>query len=221
MGLDDRDYMHQRRDAVTPWERSLRPRQPAYGWVLPLTVWLAVLVAGYAIAERWLERREQQRVQRQPARAIVAPSARPPVVAPAAPPATPTTQTAPTYRTEQFTKCVSSDGRAGYSDGPCPPGSRATTVNVQPDVNLADGMSPEARAASLRNNSALAIEQQQLAERQVARSAGNSASECGQLNALITSIDAAARQPLSGFEQDRLSAEKRRARDRQFALRCQ
>lgn len=221
MGIDDRDYMHQRRDAMTRWERSLRPRQPRYRWVFPLIFWLAVLFAGYTLAERWLEHREQQRVQRHPARAVVAPPVRAPLVAPPAPLAPPTVPTAPTPRTEQVTKCVAANGTAGYTDGPCPHGSRSTLVSVQPDVNLADGLTPEARAASARNNSALAVAQQQQAERQVVRVGDNTALECGQLNAQIASIDAAARRPLSGYEQDRLSTERRRARDRQFALRCQ
>ena len=57
-------------------------------------------------------------------------------------------------------------------------------------------------------------------ERRVAMNVDSSVWECGQLESLIASLDAAARQPLSGYEQDRLRGERKRARDRQFALRC-
>lgn len=71
----------------------------------------------------------------------------------------------------------------------------------------------------MRENRAAA---QELAahERRVAMNVDNSVWECGQLESLIASLDAAARQPLSGYQQDRLRGERKRARDRQFALRC-
>jgi hypothetical protein len=91
-------------------------------------------------------------------------------------------------------------------------------VAVQPDINLADGMNPRAREASMRENSAVA--QEMVAhERLAAMNVDGSMSECNHLESLITSLDAAARQPLPGYEQDRLRDERKRARDRQFALR--
>lgn len=85
---------------------------------------------------------------------------------------------------------------------------------MTPDVNLlAGGMSRDARQASMRRNSAIA--QTVLGhERRVAMNVDNSSTECAQLNALIAWIDAAARQPQSGFDQDRLKDQRRRARDR-------
>ena len=71
----------------------------------------------------------------------------------------------------------------------------------------------------MRENSAVA--QSVLAhERRVAMNVDSSTSECDQLNALIASIDAAARQPQPPFEQDRLKDQRRHAHDRRFALRC-
>jgi phage-related minor tail protein len=63
---------------------------------------------------------------------------------------------------------------------------------------------------------------QQLAqyEMRVATSGEQPSSECAQLEAAIADLDRAARMPQTGFEQDRLSAAKRHARDRQFRLRC-
>lgn len=44
--------------------------------------------------------------------------------------------------------------------------------------------------------------------------------ECQALSAHITALDAMSRQPQSGQRQDWISTEKRKARDRQFQLRC-
>jgi hypothetical protein len=44
--------------------------------------------------------------------------------------------------------------------------------------------------------------------------------ECKALDARITNYDAQARQPQSGQMQDWISENKRKARDRQFSLRC-
>jgi len=92
-------------------------------------------------------------------------------------------------------------------------------MSVQPDSNLADGMPLEARQTSMRNNAVLAqanLEQ----EVRVARSIASAGTECADLNARIATIDAAARQPQPGFEQDRLKEQRKRARDRQFVLHC-
>jgi len=44
--------------------------------------------------------------------------------------------------------------------------------------------------------------------------------ECANLNAQIAQLDALARQPQSGQSQDRITSERRSARDRQFSLHC-
>lgn len=125
-------------------------------------------------------------------------------------------------RTSQITKCISSTGVASYMDGVCPAGTRTTTVTVKPDSNLADGMSATAREASMRANRAWAQAQADH-ERRVAMnvSVNGSAGECKDLEAYILSLDAAARQPLSAQRQDWIRSERKSARDRQFALRCQ
>lgn len=45
-------------------------------------------------------------------------------------------------------------------------------------------------------------------------------SECRALDAQITQFDAMARQPQSGSMQDWITSQKRKARDRQFAIKC-
>lgn len=48
----------------------------------------------------------------------------------------------------------------------------------------------------------------------------NHVAECKALDAQITSYDAMARQPQTGQMQDWISAQKKKARDRQFGLKC-
>lgn len=124
-------------------------------------------------------------------------------------------------RTQQITKCISLAGKAAYQDGACAAGSNAVSVTVQPDGNLADGMSAGARAASAQENSVIAQRQAEY-ERAVAlnTSADSPEAVCAGLARAILALDAEARQPLPAREQDRIRAERRGVRDRQFALRC-
>jgi hypothetical protein len=61
-------------------------------------------------------------------------------------------------------------------------------LSVKPDGNLADGMSAEARQASMRNNSAIAQSTHEH-ELRVANNVDGFNPECAQLNALIASIE--------------------------------
>ncbi len=130
-----------------------------------------------------------------------------------------TTKPIPQERLQRVARCVSASGSVVYTDQPCRQGERAGLVELRPDSNLADGMSVEARQASNRS-SALAAQQVAAHERRVAMNVTQAASECAQLDSLIAALDAAARLPQPGSEQDRLRHERKRARDRQFALRC-
>lgn len=123
-------------------------------------------------------------------------------------------------RTARITRCTSSTGTpTTFSDGPCPPGSRRDELRVRPDTNLAVGMSTAERSRSIQDNRARA---QATAddERRAAAQSSVANPACAQLNAQIAALDAAARRPLPGAEQDRLRDERKRARDRQFAFGC-
>ena len=124
-----------------------------------------------------------------------------------------------TERVNRIARCVSASGSVAYTDQPCRQGERADLVELRPDSNLADGMSVEARQAS-NSRSAFAAQQLAAHERRVAMNVTQASSECAQLDSLIAALDAAARLPQPGSEQDRLRHERKRARDRQFALRC-
>ena len=215
MTPDPRDPLQQRREAMTAWERGLRPKGERH-WLL----WLALAVLLVFIAWRgaeWLLARQPERAAR--------PAAAPPVVRlPTVPsPAdAPDVRARPAPQAESYgvTKCLSATGQAAYSDGPCPAGSRATTVWVQPDLNLADGMSAAEREASMQNNSAVAAEVQQHERRVAQNPGGDVLGECAALGERIRWVDAMARQPQGAQMQDWLANEKKMARDRQFRLRC-
>ncbi len=208
--------MDPRSPAAAAWERSLRPAGSSGGvWLL-----LGIAVAAgliYALVSLWPGAGPLRSAdERQAAPATPSPAAD--ADAPRQSPRSPSVPGTPP-RTQRFAKCTSAQGAVTYSDGACPAGTRAAEVTVNPDINLADGMSREERLASMQDNRAAA---RALAahERQVAMNVDTPGWECAHLKALIESIDAAARQPLPASEQDRLKDQRRRAHDRRFALRC-
>ena len=197
---------------MTAWERGLRPKRDRH-WALWLALAALLVFLLYQGAE-WLL------TQRAPPPARNSPAVQSPPIdraPPAPPPASPGRAAPDTF---EVTKCLSPSGKAAYSDGPCPPGSRATTVRLRRDVNIADGMSVAEREASNRNSAAIA-EQQQQYERQVARNVDSAMAECSQLDEYVKQIDIAARQPRDINSQDRLRSERQAARDRRFRLGCQ
>ena len=215
MTSDSRDPLQQRREAMTAWERGLRPNTERHR-----LLWLALAVLLMFFAWRgaeWLLTHKQQGVARL---AAPPPAVRLPTVPPSAhtPDARP--RAAPQSESYGVTKCLSAAGKAEYSDGPCPAGSRATTVWVQPNVNLADGMSPAERDASMRDNSAVAAQVRQHERRVAQNTGGDALGECTALGAHIKWIDAMARQPQGAWTQDELTQDRKESRDRQFRLGC-
>lgn len=214
---DDYDPMREPREAMTAWEQGLRPK-PDRHWAL----WLALAVLAvylFYMGAEWLlaqQRAPKQSVGPMAAQPRIAPPPRQARPAPS-PPVASTGATGPD--TFEVTKCLTPSGKAAYSDGPCPEGSRATTVRLRRDVNIADGMSPQAREASIRDNAAVAAQQHQY-ERQVAQNVANEMAECSGLAEHINWIDAIGRQPQGAYSQDWLRDERQRTRDRQFRLGC-
>lgn len=197
---------------MTAWERGLRPKRDRH-WALWLALAALLVFLLYRGAEWLLAQRASPPARHSPA------VQSPPIdrAPPAPPPASPGRAAPDTF---EVTKCLSPSGKAAYSDGPCPPGSRATTVRLRRDVNIADGMSVAEREASNRNSAAIA-EQQQQYERQVARNVDSAMAECSQLDEYVKQIDIAARQPRDINSQDHLRSERQAARDRRFRLGCQ
>lgn len=214
---DDYDPMRERREAMTAWEQGLRPK-PDRRWAL----WLALAVLAvylFYMGAEWLlaqQRAPKQSTGPMAAQPRIAPPPQQARPAPSPPVASPGATGPDTF---EVTKCLTPSGKAAYSDGPCPEGSRATTVRLRRDVNIADGMSPQAREASIRDNAAVAAQQHRY-ERQVAQNVANEMGECSGLAEHINWIDAIGRQPQGAYSQDWLRDERKRTRDRQFRLGC-
>lgn len=115
-------------------------------------------------------------------------------------------------------KCVAK-GVTTYaaSAADCPVRADVTPVAIDPQLNLADG---------LRDAPAILRAQTRAAEAPSAHAGaatdplGEKRAQCLAYEEQIKAIDAHARQPLPGQEQDRLAALRKRARDEQFRLRC-
>jgi hypothetical protein len=118
------------------------------------------------------------------------------------------------------TRCVV-NGVTSYSDAGCASATApATHLRIDPAQNLADGMRPEHRAAVLQS---LLPQQQHMAQaapQPVPDPAVQQKAVCQGLEEEIRYVDARARQPQPAWEQDRLSARRKVARDEQFRLRC-
>lgn len=209
--------LHSSRAPLTAFERRLRP-VPSSNRSLVLAVVAVGLLAvlAWMLSQTWF--RTDAKAPR-PGPEAPAPGRAAPTL-----PAPPSALPAPPPRIERITKCVDRAGAASYSDGPCPAGMRGATVEVRPDSNLAEGMTPAEREASARQNREVA-QARAAYERRVAQQADGEGpygrvQTCADLDAWIASLDAQARQPLSAPHQDRLRAERKQLRDRQFALRC-
>lgn len=206
------------RTPVTAWERALRPNGSSL-WLLVLLLIAAGVFLALAV---WSALQDARQLP--PSLPV---TQAPAISLPQEPEANgrvdPAMSTGPQPRTQQISKCTSRAGSATYSDGPCPAGTFTSVMTVRPDTNIVDGMTREAREASISNAAmaqGAAQREQQVASNHAGPAGGSLVAECGRLSTSIAAIDAAARQPRSGYEQDRLKAERMRLRDRHFALRC-
>jgi len=156
MNPDHRDPLHDSRNAMTAWERSLRPVRERH-WAMWIALSTLLLFGLYRGAEWLLAQRAAQ-----PGRVR---SALPSMPGSAEGPSRPAPSPSPSPNLSgsssaappplEVSKCTSAAGKTAYSDGPFPAGSIATTVRVDRNQNLVDGMSVEAREASNRNSAAL------------------------------------------------------------------
>lgn len=204
------------RAPLTAFDRRLRPA-PSSNRPLVLAVLVVGLLAALALAlsQGWFKADETlRRAPRDPSAGRATPATPSVPVPPSASPAP-----SPQPRIERISKCLNSAGAASYSDGPCPAGLRGATVELRPDSNLADGMSPEAREASAQQNREAAAARA-AHERRVALQVDSAVQNCADIDARIAWLDAAARQPPSAWSQDRLREQRKQLRDLQFRLRC-
>lgn len=249
MGLQDRDYMHERRER--PF--SPAPSREAPSWLIVLLI-VTVVYATYRGYDRWLDTASESNLS-----VVSVPTAeavRPPATM-SAPDRAERSATPP----PAWSRC-DVDGKTVYTDAPCPAGTSrsagtvATPLLDEPNKTLTlyhckgyDGRTFWANShcnqhralvdrmvnvpanVSFEQQVALA-EGQRPAVRQVTQPrmltvspspnavVGSQQYECDRLDAHVRYLDAMARQPQSGVVQDWIRGERQSARDRQFRLRC-
>ena len=231
MGLQDRDYMRERREP----ERVFAPPEPSLrSSLMSILIWVAVALVCYKAVAWWKEERQRQRAATRTAPApspavprsdaitaparVAGPTASPPVYrAPPHQPAPAAALPAPSQVT--VNRCVV-NGRTTFSDAQCGPEAAATRITVNASQNAADGLrnAPAVIQAPPRSAMAPPVAHQPAAE-PVNDFAVRKAT-CDWLEHAIAAIDAQARQPISAAQQDYLAAERKRHRDEQFRLRC-
>lgn len=229
MGLQDRDYMHERR--APPF--SPAPSRETPSWLILLLV-MAFGYATYRGYERWLGSVPHP----SPSVASTSSSAAghpPAAVAPSAPldqPAAPrpawsrlVKETAPPQmdapdKVLTLYHCKGYDGRTFWANSHC----NQHRALVDRMVNVPADASFEQQVA-MAEGQRRAV-QQALPQRLPAASPAPNAvvhsprAECDQLDARVRYLDAMARQPQSAAMQDWIRGERKTARDRQFRLRC-
>lgn len=131
MGLQDRDYMRERRSAGRPFSPPKPARTPALTIVL---VFVMSLFALYKGADWWLDHRatHMQPVAAMSPAAVPRESDTPPAQRPTHF-AYPAAQEPPPEAPRSVTKCVV-NGRTSYSDAECPRGAAARIVTSQSDL---------------------------------------------------------------------------------------
>ena len=219
MGLADRDYMRRRQQH----ERISGPFDPS----VTSTLWIILFFVAFTFvsykAVTWWQ-------QRQALKTVGAERATEQLQPPSPPrldsrltgnwdPDRVVAQPAPRFeqqgQTTYVTKCVI-NGATTYSQGPCTPNANATTVRIYPSQNVADSVpipSSVLQAPQL-------VTQAEPAYPQVESRHIVMKNQCAAYDEAIKQIDARARQPISGGEQDWLAARRKEQRDAQFRTRC-
>jgi hypothetical protein len=220
MGLADRDYMGERRS--TRRNPFNPPQPPGTSTVTFILTWLLVaylLFQGFA----WWQNHHtlplptpapQQAQPRTPNPGpVLQPEPRPRTTYPSA------LQTPAAPGPTQVSKCVSG-GHTSYSQGPCPTGATASTLQLQaapaaPTSQAVAVQAPPQPVIVTQAPQVVIIQNQPTVDPNVAR-----LQECKALEAEIVMLDNWARQLLPAQEQDRIRERRRKARDRQFEIHC-
>lgn len=187
------------------------PERPLIHWIATALVLLALVYAGYRVWESPSDRASPPKT-RQDTSATSQPlpppqTSAPPQSAAPAPPAP---------GTHIVSKCVV-NGKTLYSDNACPQGTASTQVVTKSDHNLMAGLTPAQKAAADHIQPAAPSVS---AFAPTGGSPSSNASECKALDEHIKYLDAMARQPQSGQMQDWIKDQRKKDRDRQFALHC-
>ena len=210
MVLMDRDYMHEKRR-----QRPFCPQPERFnlGTLGMAFVFVVALFFLYQVADWKLNHQAAQRAS-QPSAESALNSAPRPMQAPTQP-ADQNTPNA-TAGISKVTKCVV-NGHTSYGDGSCPQGSVSSQITTRANHNLIAAVQPEALSQTVPPADQHIVEVQSSSF----NDAATKKSECQSLNAQIEHWDAKARQPQGAQTQDWIREQRKKARDRQFQIRCQ
>lgn len=203
-----------RREATLRQRRAAGPRGRSVAATLVIAI--VCTTAAYVGLDSW--KKWHAPVPASSDRAVAAPASVTAAVTPAQRSAQGKVTTAATASdtTRRVTKCVV-NGVTSYSDADCPSNARASTLTVDTADNLAAGLPHDVRRQVL----AASAQTAPLVPPSVAiAGAPDIRFLCTALDEKVKAIDAAARQALPAAEQDRLTAERKNARDQQFRLGC-
>lgn len=206
------------RDAGRKRPFSPPPERPIIGWLGKLVIFACLIYLGFKLAY-WLDHRAKP----VPAHAVV-------IAMPAANTTAQPTTAAPTLaRTppyppmpdipadpDRVIKCVI-NGKTSYGDSTCAAGAVTSKVVITANQNLmASATVRPVAQATTPDPASTTIAQSNPGPDYAALKA-----ECIWLDARIKYLDDLARQPQSGKMQDWIRDERKKARDRQFRIRCQ
>lgn len=218
MGLAERDYMRDRRTTA----RKIKKDPPTLYVIL---VWLCLAFLTWKGADWFLERKRlsaispvvvpQTENQAPPQQAPPKAIERRPTIAPYPPQAA-----QPSISNQQIVKC-SHDGKTSYSNTPCPSGAMATHIQIReapaPPVTV---QTTPPNPPSVAAPTPVVIAQNPLPQPSPVDSYAMKKAECLALEEDIKQMDSWARQPNSGQTQDFIRERRKKARDRQFEIRC-
>lgn len=215
MGQGDRDYLHGISRRQRPF--SPPPRRSGPGKLGMALVFAAGLMLLYQAAEQYLERPRPSaaRLMVAPAASPATPAFRPAPNFPAPPVDPPLPATRSTNASTSITKCVR-NGSTSYTEGVCPHGAVSSQVTTRHDHNLLAPVRSRADSQAVQP-----MPQEIMAAHNPSfNDAAAKNAECEGLEKNILHWDAMARQPHSGQQQDWIREQRKKARDRQFHLRC-
>ena len=214
MGLIDRDYMRDP-DRKNPF--SPPPEKSILGWLIKVSVFVVLIYLGFKLAT-WLDVNRRSA----PAQTIKVPIPEVKKIAEPASvqqPAQPMIIYPPAQNrsAEQavITKCIV-QGKVSYGDGACPVGAIASGVITKNNHNLVAAVKMPLPVQAATQEPPLPMS----AQVNPALDYAAIKAECVALEERIKYLDSLARQPQSGQTQDWIRSERKKARDRQFGIRC-
>lgn len=239
MGLQDRDYMRERRRGdldrlLKDADRPFTPPSAGSSFIVPLIAWLCVAFALFKAYAWWEDHRSAQRmpggrpfVQEQPAERPPPASAPPAQMeamqrsltsrTPSAPPPEPEAAEAPRTGGTIYL-CRDYGGGTFWASDHCNQ-HKALIVRI---MSVPAGMPFEQQVelAQQRRDELDAAAQPSVQAVAAPPAAVNNKLTCQWLDQRVNHLDAMARQPQSGHMQDWIRSERQKARDEQFRLHC-